>query len=345
MANLKMRARMPRDATAPRPTAKQRYLKLSGESLEKYAQTAARLVWAARLNKWYPDPFACADRLRFLAPSLSEGLYPAVYLDKKSGMPRLKDILAVQVDQEIASKFLAQHQARITAGRRLTPRVQAKIAYYERLSHIELPRIHHLEVKLRRVDAARSVAAFQVVFDRFDMGEGVLVRYTVLLEQTDRKWGSSLLERSGDYTRQTSQFRDMLERLAQDESEILFLLLGKKEGLRIEEIVRGRIGPLWSPWSPAPAGWSPRSDQESFILHCPLDRTSIYHEEDVDNDPFSDIYRDFLSLQSRPLIEEAALQLGYRVNKERKFACTPAAEVHLRNRLKKAKTRNVVYAA
>jgi hypothetical protein len=238
---------------------------------------------------------------------------------------------------------VAEQEARLDAGRALGPRVQSKLDYYRRLLKVSLPPLTSLDVRLRRVYPERGTAAFQVVFDRYDAAGQVFSRYTLLLEQTDGMWGGSLLERSGDYTRQTGDFRQVMERCAKDESEILFLILGKCEGVRIEEVTRGRIGPVWSPWSPAPRGWFPPDPREAFILHCPLDSASVSYEADSDTDPFSMFFKDFLSDVSRPMIEEAAETLGYKVHKERKFACTPPALAALQERLREAGTRNVIY--
>lgn len=322
---------------------RQRYRPLGGPDLERYTDVASRLILRARLNKWYPDPFGCSDRMKFLAPSIRKGVYDEVMVDRISGLPRLKDVLSVQMDRELAKDFIRQQDERLAAGRKLTPKVQAKLEYYRRLARIHLPPMTHLDVQLRRVYPERRTASFQVIFDRMDIAEGVFVRYTMLLEQTDKIWGSTLLERSGDYTRQTNDFRELIQKCAQDESEIMFLLLGKLEGVRLEEIIRGRVGPLWNPWTPAPAGWFPKDAANAFILHCPLDSASINREEDLDQDPFSEFFKDFLSKESRPLVEEAAQRLGYRVHKERKFACTREAAQNLRAKLKQAGTRNVVY--
>jgi len=333
----------PGQAAGRRLTPRERLRPLAGQDLERYVQTVSRLVLAARLNKWYPDPFACSDRLRMLAPSVRGAAYDGATLDLASGLPYLKDVVAVQADRDLAAAFVAEQESRLAAGKTLTPRVQAKLEYYRRLLKVSLPPLTSLDVRLRRVFPERGVAAFQVVFDRYDAAGQVFSRYTLLLEQTDGVWGGSLLERSGDYTRQTGDFRQLMERCAQDESEILFLLLGKREGVRVEEVTRGRIGPVWSPWAPPPPGWFPPDPREAFILHCPLDSASVAYEADSDTDPFSSFFKDFLSDISRPMIEEAADTLGYKVHKERKFACTPQALGPLQERLREARTRNVIY--
>jgi hypothetical protein len=123
----------------------------------------------------------------------------------------------------------------------------------------------------------------------------------------------------------------------------MFLLMGKIAGVRVAEVTRGRIGPLWSPWAPPPPGW-PRG-KEGLVLHCPLDSASVCFQEDMDQDPFATLFKEFLSEESRPLVEEAGARLGYKVHKERKFVCTADAVEPLRRKLQEAGTRNVVYCA
>lgn len=316
----------------------------SGDPLERWCLAASRLVLTARLNKFFPDPFGVADTLRLMAPSLRAGIYDGLVLDRASGLPRLKDVVAVHADRANAPEFLREASER--SGRAATPRFAAKQAYYRELVGVELPPLHRLDIRLRRVFQERKTASFEVVFDRFDAIEDVWVRYTLLLEQTDSAWGSgALLSRSGDYTQQTAAFRTLMEKYAQDDSEITFLLLGKHVGLKVEEVVRGRIGPLWSPICPAPDGWFPADASDCYILHCPLDRASLGMDDDLDQDPFSNLFKEFLSAESRPLVEEVAARLGYRVHKERKFATTAKAAPLLEARLAEAKTPNVVYTA
>ncbi|MBI3298457.1 MAG: hypothetical protein HYZ75_09860 [Elusimicrobia bacterium] len=323
---------------------RERWMLASGDPLERWCAAASRLVLAARLNKFFPDPFGVADTLRLMAPSLRGGIYDGLVLDRASGLPRLKDVVAVHADRANAPDFLREAAGR--AGRAATPRFAAKLAYYRELTRVELPPLHRLDIKLRRVFPDRKAASFEVVFDRFDAAEDLWVRYTLLLEQSDASWGGgSLLSRSGDYTEQTAAFRALMEKYAQDDSEITFLLLGKHPGLKVEEVVRGRLGPFWSPICPAPDGWFPDDARDCYVLHCPLDRASLGMEADQDMDPFSTLYKDYLSADSRPLVEEVAERLGYRVHKERKFATTPQAAPLLRTRLAQAKTVNVVYTA
>jgi len=319
--------------------------RLAGAELERYGETAARLVLAGRLNKWYPDPYGCAHYFQAMAASVRLGVYDGIQIDLGSGMPILQEVVRVKADRDIAAEFLDEQAARQSSGREPTAKIAAKTQYYRLLSQWDFPPLTSIEVRLRRVDGARGVAAYEAVFDRYDAAENVFTRFTLLLEQRDTRLGGALIERSGDYSRQTELFRETLERYAADESELTFLLLGRMPGVRVEEVTRARIGPLWSFAAPAPPGWLPEgaAGDGEFILHLPWDKASVDIDEDRDVDPFCTIYRHFLSDACRPLIEEEARRLGYRVNKERKFACTPGPAERLNDRLRQAGTANLVY--
>ena len=280
-----------------------------------------------------------------MAASARLGVYDGVQIDLGSGMPTLQEIVRVKADHDVAEEFLAEQSARQSGGRALTPKIAAKVQYYQMLSQWEFPPLTNISVLLRRVDGGRGMAAYEAVFDRYDAAENVFTRFTLLLEQKDMSLGAALIERTGDYSRQTELFRETLERYAADESELTFLLLGHMAGVRVEEVTRARIGPLWSFAAPPPPGWSGEGAGAAgeFILHLPWDKASVDIDEDREADPFATIYRHFLSDESRPLVEEEARRLGYRVNKERKFVCTPGAAEHLSERLRQAGTDNIVY--
>lgn len=319
--------------------------RLAGADLDRYAETAARLIAAGRLNKWYPDPYSCANYFKALAASVREGVYDGVWIDLASGTPTLQEVVNVKADRDVAEEFLQGQAARAVAGRTPTARVAAKTEYYRKIFPLTLAPITSLDVRLRRIDADKKLASFEAVFDRYDAAENVFTRYTLLMQQKDQALGNALIERSGDYSRQTEAFRRAMERTTADESEIAFLLLGRMEGVRVEEVTRARIGPIWSFAAPSPPGWLPEGPAGAgeFILHLPLDRASVDLDEDRDADPFSTIYRHFLSEGSRPLVEEEARRLGYRVHKERKFTCTPGSSQRLRARLREAGASNLIY--
>ncbi|MBI4677063.1 MAG: hypothetical protein HY748_05720 [Elusimicrobia bacterium] len=296
------------------------------------------MVLAGRLGKTFPDPYQCSDFLRALAPSFHNGTHRGIKVDRCSGLPGMKHLVDVWADRQTAPGFIVEIEARRRCGRRPEPAIEAKVEYYRRLCGVPLKPLTRVEVALRRQDPGRRSAFFEVVFDRFDPAEQIFVRHTLMLEQSEWERGR-IIERAGDYSRQTSDLREKLEMYTGDDSEIAFLLMGKLPGVRVEEVTRARIGPLWSPAAPAPKGWA----EGRYVLHLPTDRASIHLQEDRDDDPFGGIYRRFLSEGSRSIVEEEARRLGYRVHKDRKFVCEASAAAELRKRLEEAGTRNLIY--
>lgn len=320
-----------------------RLVRLAGENLEAYCRSLSALVLAGRLNSTYPDPFVCSDYISCLAPSLRRGVYDGVNTDGRSGLPVLKDILAVKIDKDLAPDFIAGQEERLAAGKVLPERSAAKLAYFKRLGAAGLKPLNRLEVKLRRVDRRRGSAFFEVLYDAYAVCPALFSRYCMMLEQEDAVWSSTFLERSGDYSAPTDEFRMKLEKCAQDESELLFLIMGGIGGLRVEEISRARIGPFWSVHTGFPPGWPADAPAGAAVLHFPSDRASVELKADINNDPFEGMYREFLSGEARDLIEERVSGLGYRVHKDRKFACTKSAEPFLRRLLSASPARNIIY--
>lgn len=316
-----------------------RLICLSGESLEDYSRCLAALISAARLNSAYPDPYVCSSYISCLAPSFRAGVCGQAGLDKSTGLPSLKDVLAVKIDNDLAPAYIASQEERLAAGRTLAERGAAKLEYYRRLRGAGLKPLNRLEVRLRRVDRERGSALFEVVYDAYAAAPAAFTRYTIELEQSDAAWASAFLARSGDYGAPTAEFRARLERCAQDESELVFLILGGIKGVRVLEIRRARIGPFWSRHTGFPAGWQ----GGGAVLHLPVDTASVELKADMNNDPFSGMYRDYLSGEAKDLIEERVKSLGYRVHKDRKFACDKSAEPALRQALARGGTKNIVY--
>lgn len=315
---------------------------LAGEDLEAYCRSLSALISAGRLNSSFPDPFVCSSYISCLAPAFRRGVYDSVNIDLLTGMPALKDVLAVKIDNDLAPAYIASQEARLAEGRTLPERGAAKLDYFRRLGPAGLKPLNRIDVRLRRVDRERGSALFEVVYDAYALSPAAFTRYTIQLEQSDAAWASAFLERSGDYSAPTSEFRARLEHCAQDESELVFLILGGIHGVRVEEICRARIGPLWSRHAGFPPGW-PGGNTGGAVLHFPVDRASVELRSDMNNDPFSGMYREFLTGDAKDLIEERVKSLGYRVQKDRKFACEKAAEPGLRKLLSGSGTRNIIY--
>lgn len=321
-----------------------RLLRLSGESLEAYCRALSALILAGRLNSSFPDPFVCSAYIACLAPAFRSGVYDGIAADALSGLPCLKDILAVKIDKDLAPGYIASQEERRAAGRVLPAHAEAKLEYLRRLLGAALKPLNRLDVKLRRVDKERGSAFFEVVYDAYAVSPAGFTRYCIMLEQKDSAWSSSFLARSGDYSEPTADFRGKLEKFAQDESELLFLIIGGIKGVRVEEVSRARVGPFWSARTGFPPGWPAGQPADCAVLNFPVDKASVELKSDINNDPFEGMFREYLSADAKDVIEERVKSLGYRVHKDRKFACTRSAEPALRKLLSDTAARNIVYA-
>lgn len=321
----------------PPPTAV-----LSGDRLEHYLVLVDALLDAGRLNKFYPDPAQLRDLYGFMRPGRNEALYPALHIDLRSGLPSEPEVSRVITDAELARAAVREttqealdrelEQSGSEAARR---RVQ-RHRYHAALAARPMPTTFGMTLALRRVDPSNKTAHFTVVLDRFDLGDGVFVRYTIQLTQQDSRWTRPQVELVGDDLKYTENFRNVIARFTADEAEFAFLLLSDLRNVRVEEVLRCRVGPLYFRGMQIPKPWEPLFDDHpaAFIMHFPSERAGRSVSQEGSNDPIAVLYREFLSPQARQDVEPRVRELGYKVWKERKFACTPDMAEPLRQFLK-----------
>jgi hypothetical protein len=205
---------------------------------------------------------------------------------------------------------------------------------------------------LRQVDDIKRVTYFTTIFERYDPGEGVFVRYTIQLAQHHARWSKAQIELQGDDLEYTQAFRNVISRYSSDEAEFAFILLSDLPNISVQEVVRARVGPLWYDGVQMPAEIEALMAKHpgNFILNLPSERVNAPSDkvassvrEDKNCDPFARFYRDSLVPEVRPLAEARAEKLGYHVFKERKFCCTRGIELPFKEFLHKHGHRCVIY--
>lgn len=310
---------------------------------------ARRLLQAGRLNRFFPDPEALDNLFRLLSPTNSRGQHPELEISLKTGLPSEPAIGRLLADAELSAKFL-QGVDRGALRRKESPsevdrRLLQRAEFHEDLLKSRLPRRTNLELALRRVEQDRQMAYFTTVFERYDPTEGLFVRYTVQLYQHHGRWSKALVELQGDDMEYTTPFRNVISRYHSDEAEFAYILLSELPAITVEEVVRARVGPLWFSGVEAPPDIDAllREHPGSFILHFPSERAAGAIKQDLNNDPFSRMYRESLTPAAREVAEKKAQQLGYHVYKERKFACTRQIAGPLGELLKAKGARCVIY--
>ena len=214
----------------------------------------------------------------------------------------------------------------------------------------ELPDRFRLDLKLKRTNEQEQTADFIALFERFDPGEGVFTRYTIHLRHQNVRWAKPKVELLGDDLRYTEEFRNVISRYSSHEAEFAFILLSDVAGITVEEISRGRIGPLWMTGvsAPEPIEELLKAHPGNAILNFPYEKVFVPEVEgktDENRDPFSRLYRTSLSQENRELADARAKSLGYIVHKERKFACTRPILAPLKELMVKLGKPCVVYPA
>ncbi|MBI2892742.1 MAG: hypothetical protein HYY06_04270 [Deltaproteobacteria bacterium] len=304
-------------------------IRLAGEHAASYVTVLRRLVAIARPGSHYPDPRRIDAHLSFLGPAGSREVHDELEIDGTTGLPTLREMLRVRADRDLAASFLREHAEALPA----------KAVYYRALADADVCPASSLDVRLR--SRRRSLARFEVVHDRLDAASGWFLRYTAQIEQ---KGGGHVDLRRGDLSAPTERFRNAFERVAGADAEVALLLLSELDGVKVEEVVRGQIGPCHFAGIEAPpliedvVGTVPGA----FVLHLALERAGPGVLRDLCRDPFGRLYRDALGSRARAEIEARREALGYRVSKERRLICTPSADAPLRRALDRAGTPLVV---
>lgn len=316
---------------------------LEGEGLERYLRRLDALIQTARLNQFYPDPRRLLNVYGAMRPTL---LNPQLSIDPRTGLPTEKEVSRVFTDATLASTT-PEAPPPATDDSAAARRVAERHAYHARLRSHPPGESTHLALKLRRVDETRQTASFTVVFDRFDLAEAVFTRYTIGLEQTSDNWKRQQVELVGDDLAYTANFRNVISRFTSHESEFAFMLLSDLPNVAVRDVVRGRVGPLYTRGVEMPPDFAALlTDDDEAILHLPLDRTGLEVARDGCGDPLAQLYRDFLRASGgadmAAPVEQRARALGYHVWKERKLCCTPGVAAGLARAIEARQGRCVI---
>ncbi len=336
----------PQQSSGERDATKQ----LEGEQAHVYLRLLQKLIRAGRPSKFFPDGNALENLAYFMTSKATRGLHDEVQINLRTGLPTEPYLSRVIADKEIASRFLAKHDIPELKTRtdEASERLKRRLEYYRDLSRKDIPKRYNLELKLIRVLDERRIARFKAIFERYDPGEGVFTRYNIELAHEHHRWSRPKIELHGDDLRYTEEFRNVIARYSSDEAEFAFVLLSRVEGITVEEIIRGRIGPLWMEGVSMPAEIQDLMHQHpgNLILNFPEEKVHLTEKEekvDSNRDPFGRLYRQSLEPEAKAVADARAEKLGYVVHKQRKFSCTPGIVKPFQELLKAAGKPCVVY--
>ena len=323
---------------------------LRDDDANTFLEILRKLVRGGKLNQFFPNPNGMENLYRLMSPAGNLGIDPEIRINPRCGLPSEPDIGRVLADKEAAPRFLSRNDTAEVNARsdEASFKLHRRIQYLRDVHKSDLPkRINH-ELKLRRVDLGVKTASFYSIFERYDPGEGVFTRYTITLQHQDTRWNRHQIEMQGDDLKATEGFRNVISRYHSDEAEFAFILLSEVPSIKVEEVVRGRIGPLWfkeAETMPTEIRTLLEQNPGNFILNFPLERVVINStaKEDLQADPFSRLYRHSVEGEARQFALEAAERLGYRVFKERKFCVTKGIAEPFKQLLAERNARCIVY--
>lgn len=292
-------------------------IELRGEEASRWARDWGLALLKLRLNKQFPPYKPLAETALALALSGS------LRLDPQTGQLAPREWVRARADRELAAETL-QRFADLDVQRlpaEEAQRLQHKRAYLAALLQTEPPEARSIEVALRHREGDR--ASYRVIVDRIDIASGTVARYTLLLWDTP---GRRISE--GELALAASrEFSERLALLSTQDAALAFAVL-RGQGLSVDEIVRGVVGPAVLPGQAGPEEL--RSLSGVAVSAC-LERVSLDLAHGHVDDPIP-----------RPVTVPAdGVDFGLSV--QRKWAALDSDTPALRAWLARRGSRNLVY--
>ncbi|MEQ1571615.1 MAG: hypothetical protein ABMA64_38660, partial [Myxococcota bacterium] len=263
---------------------------------------------ALRLNQHFPPWEAVA---RWLAVTDDP-----LWLDPRRGWPIPREWVRIRVERELAAGALADLDA---IDRSPDPRgIASRRAHHQRLR--DLPPIPVFDVRIALRELRGADASWWVRADRWDVATGTFARYTVTV-------GDRAVRGSDGELRPATDLGARLETLGAEDASLAFAVLRDREGLRVDEVVRGVLGPAHAPGLAGPLP----GVLTGPMVSAALERASV----DLTDGRIDD-----------PLVDEVvvpAAGAGFGVARQRKWAVTAADVGPLRAWLTARGSRNLVY--
>lgn len=319
---------------------------LRGAEEEAHIDLLVRSLRGARLNAHFPDVRAMISHLQVLSPKVHQGVYDGLEVDVRTGLPTYKEWTRAQTDVRLAANQLKQFSSRAELAKRAEghqdgPHVRQlkRYDYYNAIQNSQLVPLGEMHVKLRRVDPQTSTAHFHVVLDKLD-ASGVFVRYAIDVAQRRDSVETIATVDPGDMANHTRDFQALIYQFTSLDSEFTFIKLASMAGLVVERVIKGVVGPVFTPQTQIPSGWE--SAANPFLATFSQDMAAIDVLEYKNNDPLEDVLaaKQETTGQAYAKMRES---LGYQVFKDRKFVVERVALNDLRKFLQERGAMNIVY--
>ena len=313
-------------------------------------QLMAKVIRAARLR----DSFPSASRVRDLLIALEHGLelerYGEYLFDARTGIPNLASVTRVATDVEIIESGGLSSDA-------------AAREYAQRLRRLRPIPVDEIETAIRRFDPREGRVEIRVRVTKLD-GSGRFTRISVDLSSTQARWIRPVLRLDDEGVRVavTEQVQTMIYRHAAFDAEMLFVRLAELEGVEVQRVERGMIGPLLFA-VPGPAGletlaepsgdaladgWRRVLESQGLERAVTLgafqtDIAAIDIKTEKSNDPLAPLLHDRLgdsAAQAHAVSRETS---AFKVYRDCKFVASREMRVVPESLMQAAGTRNLIY--
>ena len=274
-----------------------------------YTPALASALTALRLNQHFPS----AERLVALLTFL--GNRGKVRIDDESGLPLGGEWARLWAEHAEAAQLLAAWTGAGSGG-------DAHRRRLAELSAIPGPPVREVDIALRYRDGPN--VSLLVRIDRIDLTSGSIARYTLIVSDALAGDERQVLEAAH------KRLDPRLDVLAAQDAGVAFALLREGQGLHVEEIVRGVIGPMLVPGVAGPAELRSVPVVAPLLSAC-LERASIDLRDAKVDDPLAHS------------VVLAAPTERFGVSRQRKWAASRADLTAVKQWLAARGSRNLVY--
>ena len=324
--------------------------RLTDQDAERYIQQLTQIMRRSRLNAHYPNAREIISHLEPLAPSLHHGLYEGVEMDTRSGLPTYKEWTRVQTDVLLAGDQLRQLGDRGEMARKAAASPESifakqlkKIDYYQAIHGRPLATLGEMSVALRKIDPGQNKAWFHVVLDKLDVS-GLFVRYTIDLSQESSAWNRPVVTLDEETAQHTQAFQSLIYKFTSLDAEFTYAKLASIQGLEIERVIKGVVGPFYVDAQLAPEPLRHLfTVPDAHLGMFSLDMIAHDIPEDRQNDPLDSFFAEKLSEEALLGYRRARARQGYKCFKDRKFVAHRAMVGPLKELCQARQTRNIIY--
>lgn len=334
-----------------------------------YLDLLSRALRTARLNNSFPDRRRLQASLKAMAPGFHGGIYDQVYVDARTGLPNMASFTRVQSDKEIADDSLGRmDDLKTLEAKREEAEVYVRLArkrkYFEQLKRLSLAPIDEQKVALRRHDPSTGTAMFRLDLTKLD-ATGLYIRVTIELTQVASVWRTKVidLDEEGETAEASEAFHSTVYRYAAYDAETLFLHMHDIEGVSVDRVQRGVVGPVlfavpsardlirpmeapsdnlrkaWEHW----LATAPDLDNANLISSFQTDIAARDVREEKSNDPLSPLLSSRIADGERARYDETRRRFPFKVYKDRKFVCTKGARPVVDAVCDAGQTKNLIY--